>query len=95
MVLLPPRSRLKGSLVDHFREHSDLYVDDAKNVERVHVVSVTHDHERVVDYVLKTVLNGRLEQDDAILVLPRTGSELRGDLCERQLTLLKPERAGR
>jgi hypothetical protein len=34
------------------------------------------DHERVVDYVLKTVLNGRLSYDEAVLVLPRSRGEL-------------------
>jgi hypothetical protein len=34
-------------------------------------------HTRVVDYVLKTVLNGRLSNDEAILVLPRSRGELK------------------
>jgi hypothetical protein len=76
VVLLPPRSRLKESLADHFQYNPDLYAGAAKSVERIHVVPVTHSHERVVDYVLKTVLNRRLSHDDAILVLPRTRSEL-------------------
>jgi hypothetical protein len=33
-------------------------------------------HRRVVDYVLKTVLNGRLSYDEAVLVLPRSRGEL-------------------
>jgi hypothetical protein len=37
---------------------------------------VTHDPDRVVDYVLKTVIRGRLSHDDAVLVLPRARSEL-------------------
>jgi hypothetical protein len=76
IVLLPPVSRLKGSLADHFRDNHLLYAGPTKLVERVHVVPVTHDHERVVDYVFKTVWNGRLTHDDAILVLPRARSEL-------------------
>lgn len=76
ILLLPPSSRLKEPLADHFRNNSELYVGEKKRVERIHVVPVTHDHERVVDYVLKTVLNGRLTHDDAVLVLPRARSEL-------------------
>ncbi|MET3841940.1 hypothetical protein [Bradyrhizobium sp. OAE829] len=81
IVLLPPRSRLKEPLVDHFRDNPELYVGEAKQVERVDVKPVTHDHEWVVDYVLKTVLNGRLSLDDAILVLPRARAELHTEVA--------------
>jgi hypothetical protein len=37
---------------------------------------VVENHERVVDYVLKTILNGRLSYDEAVLVLPRSRDEL-------------------
>ena len=40
------------------------------------VEPVVSDHCRVVDYVLKTVLNGRLSYDEAVLVLPRARGEL-------------------
>jgi hypothetical protein len=30
----------------------------------------------VIDYVLKTVLNGRVSHDEALLVLPRARGEL-------------------
>jgi hypothetical protein len=76
IILLPPTSRLKESLVDHFRDRPYLYAGKMSRVERIDVRPVTHDHERVVDYVFKTVLNGRLEHDDAILVLPRARKEL-------------------
>ena len=76
IILLPPRSRLKKPLADHFQNNSDLYAGAAKSVERIHVVPVTYSHERVVDYVLKTVLNGRLSYDEAVLVLPRSRREL-------------------
>jgi hypothetical protein len=33
-------------------------------------------HERVVDYALKTVTKGRMSYEDAILVLPRSRGEL-------------------
>jgi hypothetical protein len=40
---------------------------------------VTHDHDRLVDYVLKTVRKRRLAYDEAVLVLPRARSELEDD----------------
>jgi hypothetical protein len=76
LVLLPPSSRLKGSLVDHLRENERLYVRPGKPVQRIHAELVTAHHERVVDYTLKTVSRGRLSYEDAVLVLPRSRSEL-------------------
>jgi hypothetical protein len=76
LVLLPPASRLKGSLPDHFEANSDLYAGSRNSIQRVDVRPVVEDHGRVVDYLLKTVLNGRLSYDEAMLVLPRTRDEL-------------------
>src|ERR1700678_4433239 len=70
-ALMPPASRLKESLADHFREKRDLYAGSGRPALRIDVRPVVEDHRRVVDYVLKTVLNGRLN-DDAVLVLPRS-----------------------
>ncbi len=42
--------------------------------------SVVEDHQRVVDYVLKTVLNGWLSYDEAVVLLPRSRGEPRTGL---------------
>jgi hypothetical protein len=76
LILMPPNSRLDGSLADHFKAKQDLYAGPGKSVQRIHVRAVVGDHGRVVDYVLKTVLNGRLSYDEAMLVLPRTRREV-------------------
>jgi hypothetical protein len=76
LLLMPPVSRLKGSLADHFREKQEVYVASGRSIQRIDVRPVVEDHRRVVDYVLKTVLNGRLSYDDAVLVLPRSRGEL-------------------
>jgi hypothetical protein len=76
LMLMPPTSRLKGSLADHFREKQGLYVGSGRPALRIDVRPVVSDHGRVVDYVLKTVLNGRLSYDEAVLVLPRSRGEL-------------------
>jgi hypothetical protein len=77
LVLMPPTSRLKGSLADHFGSNLDLYAGPGHSVQRVDVRPVVDGHRRVVDYVFKTVLNGRLSYDDAVLILPRARGELR------------------
>jgi hypothetical protein len=76
LLLMPPASRFKGSLADHFREKHELYAGSGKSIQRIDVRPVVSDHGRVVDYVLKTVLNGRLSYDEAVLVLPRSRAEL-------------------
>jgi hypothetical protein len=76
LVLLPPSSRLKGSLVDHFRQNESVYVGVGTSVQRIHAEPVTVDHERVVDYAFKTVRRRRLSYEEAVLILPRSRSEL-------------------
>lgn len=76
LILLPPSSRLKGSLVDHFRENERLYVRPGTSIQRIHVEAAISDHDRVVDYALKTIRKGRLSYEDAVMVLPRARSEL-------------------
>ena len=76
LLLMPPVSRLKGSLTDHFREKQELYVGPGRAALRIDIRPVVEDHRRVVDYVLKTVLNGRISYDEAVLVLPRARGEL-------------------
>jgi hypothetical protein len=76
LVLLPPSSRMKESLVNHFEENDRLYTGRSRSVQRIHVVPVTTAYERVVDYLLKTIRRHRLTYDDAVLVLPRSRSEL-------------------
>jgi hypothetical protein len=76
LLLMPPTSRLKGSLADHFAEKRTLYVGSGGSSVRIDVQPVIENHGLVVDYVLKTVLNGRLSYDEAVLVLPRSRGEL-------------------
>jgi hypothetical protein len=76
LMLIPPTSRLKESLADHFLDKRSLYVGSRSCCQRIHVRRVVDNHERVVDYVLKTVLYGRLSYDEAMLVLPRSRGEL-------------------
>ena len=75
-LLMPPTSRLKETLADHFRDKRNVYAGSGSSIQRIDVRRVVENHERVVDYVLKTVLNGRLSYDEAVLVLPRSRDEL-------------------
>jgi hypothetical protein len=76
LLLVPPTSRLKTSLVDHFEEQAQLYRGTKKTVDRIDVRPVIDGHDRVVDYVFKTILKRRITYDDGVLLLPRARSEL-------------------
>lgn len=76
LALIPPGSRLKESLADHLEKNQDLYAADGTSVRRIHVEAATRVGSRLVDYVLKTILNGRLSYEEAIVVLPRARAEL-------------------
>ncbi|MCS3687515.1 hypothetical protein ABIF07_005458 [Bradyrhizobium elkanii] len=76
LVLIPPSARLKGSLVDYFQDKQDLYVRLDKPIQRIHVQPIVDGHDRVVDYMFKNVLRRRLSYDDALVVLPRSRTEL-------------------
>jgi hypothetical protein len=76
LILVPPKSRLKVSLADHFQASRALYAGAGKSIQRIDVRPVVENHRRVVDYVLKTILTGRLSYDEAMLVLPRARGEL-------------------
>jgi hypothetical protein len=76
LALIPPGSRLKGSLADHLDKKRDLYVGSGSSIQRIHVEPVTRDEARVIDYVFKTIRNGRLSYDEAVIVLPRARAEL-------------------
>ncbi|MCS3687489.1 hypothetical protein ABIF07_005484 [Bradyrhizobium elkanii] len=76
ILMVPPNSRMKGSLVEHFAANADRYAGPNKRVANVHVGPITHDCQRVTDYLFKTVTRRRVDYDGALLVLPRTHSEL-------------------
>jgi hypothetical protein len=76
LALMPPTSRLKESLADHLEKRPDLYLGSGSSIQRIHVEPMVKNVSRVVDYVFKTILNGRLTYDEAVVVLPRTRSEL-------------------
>lgn len=74
LLLIPPASRLKVTAKQHFEANADLYISGP--VQRIHVKPISTTPERAVDYVLKTIRNGRIAYDDGILILPRARTEI-------------------
>jgi hypothetical protein len=76
ILLLPPRSRLKTSVEEHFYEHSNMYLGDRKLIDRIDFQPIsTESSEKVTDYVFKATKRG-LSYDDHILILPKAFSEM-------------------
>jgi hypothetical protein len=62
--------------VEHFRANEGIYLGRLRLIQSLDVRPVTDPYERVVDYVFKTILRGRVSYDEGILLLPRARREL-------------------
>ena len=76
MLLVPPVSRLRTTVTQHFAENGKLYLKEQRRLDRIDVRPVETEPARVVDYVMKACSSGRLDYDDSVLLLPRANSEL-------------------
>jgi hypothetical protein len=76
LLLVPPATRLRLSVEEHFRANQAMYLGKQRLIEKLDVRRVADRYERVVDYVFKTVLRGRISYDEGILLLPRARQEL-------------------
>jgi hypothetical protein len=83
LLLVPPITRLDLPVEDHFRDCQDMYLGERRLITKLDVRPVTETCERVVDYLFKTILRGRVSYDDGVLLLPRTRDEL-GPARERE-----------
>jgi hypothetical protein len=76
MILVPDRSRLREPLQDHFHACAPLYYGSNGAISGIDVRPVVNGYDRVVDYVFKTILRGRVSYDEGALLLPRARGEL-------------------
>lgn len=76
VLLVPPNSRMVGSIEEHISQNGKLYAGERRGIQTIHVKPVTNDHARVVDYVFKTILRGRVSYDEGVILLPRAKREL-------------------
>jgi hypothetical protein len=73
---IPPKSRLRTSVAEHFEEHSDMYLGDRTVIDRIDFVPITTESSyKVTDYVLKSMKRG-LSYDEHVLILPKAFSEM-------------------
>lgn len=69
ILLMPPLSRLRDSIVEHFASKKYLYING--RLRRIDIRPITHDIDQVTDYVFKSLKNGRISDDngEAVLIL--------------------------
>lgn len=77
LLLVPPVTRLKVRVEQHFIDGQAHYAPSHRPLVRVHVVPITTEHDFVVDYSAKGLRSRRFDHDDSVLILPRSASELR------------------
>ena len=77
LAAIPPVSRLKVGLDQHFQEFQDLYVEAKYPLRWLHAEPIISNPGYAVGYGFKSVQRGRATFDD-IIVLPRSLSELDG-----------------
>ncbi len=75
VVFMPPWSRLREDLVDHFIAHQDLYVRPGHILDRIDVEPITHRVGYVVGYGRKGTFENAM-REDASFVLPRSVVEI-------------------
>jgi hypothetical protein len=75
VCLMPPKSRMKESLKEHFEENATLYVRAPFPLVRIDVKPITKTPGEATDYTLKALKNGRATNDE-IVVFPRTLTEV-------------------
>lgn len=71
-MMIPRYSRFHGCPIEHLEEKQESYA--RHGISRIHVKPI-HDASGIADYACKTIKWNRVDQD-AILVLPRSCSEL-------------------
>jgi hypothetical protein len=86
LILIPDRSRMREPLQDHFQACAHLYGMDG-TISKIDVRPVAGGYERVVDYVFKTIMMGRVSYDEGVLILPRARDELTSRGMPRELAL--------
>jgi hypothetical protein len=74
VLLMPFKSRLKEDLLLHFKEREGLYVKN--RLLRLDVEAIDSNLPGVVDYVFKSVKNGKVDLDD-IQIFPEPTGVLR------------------
>ena len=76
LLLVPPVTRLRVSVEQHFVDGQAHYAPPHLPLARLHVVPITTALDFTVDYAAKGLRDPRLGHDDAVLILPRSASEM-------------------
>jgi hypothetical protein len=77
VLLMPKRSRIKGSLIQHIKAHEEIYEGPPWGpLNRIHALEINRTPLLVVRYVFKAFKWGRLSWDEAFMLFPKSPSEM-------------------
>jgi hypothetical protein len=79
IALIPPVSRLRIGLDEHFAQDQQLYVRQELPLRSIHAEPITYTPAYATRYVMKQILRGRFTSD-SLIVLPEDRSSKRADL---------------
>jgi len=77
ILLMPTKSRIKGSFIDHVKQNQNVYVHDS-SLNRIDVLEVDRTLRDLVGYTFDAFENGRISWDDGFMLFPKSQSESDG-----------------
>lgn len=77
ILLMPEKSRIKGSFIDHYEKNKHIYVGDGP-LNRIHILKIERKPGRIVQYTFKAFKWNRISWDEGFTLFPKSASETNG-----------------
>lgn len=77
ILLMPTKSRIKGSFIDHIKQNQNVYVHDS-SLNRIDILGVDRTLRDLVGYTFDAFENGRISWDEGFMLFPKSASETDG-----------------
>lgn len=77
ILLMPKKSRIKGSFIDHYEKNKHIYVGDGP-LNRIHILKIERKPGRTVQYTFKAFKWNRISWDEGFMLFPKSASETDG-----------------
>lgn len=77
ILLIPKKSRIKGSFIDHYEKNKHVYIGDGP-LDRIHVLKIKRKTSYIVQYTFKAFKWNRISWDKGFMLFPKSASETSG-----------------
>lgn len=74
ILLIPRKSRIKGSFIDHYEKNKHVYIGDGP-LDRIHVLKIKSKTNYIVQYTFKAFKWNRISWDEGFMLFPKSASE--------------------